>query len=72
MINKIKEKLNLNTLLRDESLLHMRCVAHILNLIVKDSFEVLKDGIDRIRDSVAYWTATGKRKEKFEKIARQL
>ncbi|KAK2410552.1 zinc finger BED domain-containing protein RICESLEEPER [Trifolium repens] len=72
MINKIKEKLNLNTLLRDESLLHMRCVAHILNLIVKDGFEVLKDGIDRIRDSVAYWTATGKRKEKFEKIARQL
>ncbi|CAJ2662136.1 unnamed protein product [Trifolium pratense] len=67
MIDKIKEKLSLNTLLRDGSLLHMRCVAHILNLIVKDGLEVLKDGIERIRDSVA-----AKRKEKFEKIARQL
>jgi hypothetical protein len=48
----------------------MRCAAHILNLIVKDGLELLKDAIENIRDSVAYWTATPKRIEKFEEIAK--
>ncbi|XP_024962964.1 zinc finger BED domain-containing protein RICESLEEPER 2-like [Cynara cardunculus var. scolymus] len=30
------------------------------------------DGIERIRDSVAFWTASPKRDQKFEKAARQL
>jgi len=45
-------------LLNDGNLLHMCCSAHILNLIVNDGLEVLKDAIENIRDSVAYWTAT--------------
>jgi hypothetical protein len=57
-------------LLNDGKLLHMRCSAHILNLIVKDGLDVLKDAIENIRDSVAYWTATPKRVEKFEEIAK--
>jgi hypothetical protein len=57
-------------LLNDGQLLHMRCSAHIVNLIVKDGLEVLKDAIENIRDSVAYWTATPKRIEKFEEIAK--
>jgi hypothetical protein len=39
-------------------------------LIVKDGLEVLKDAIENMRDSVAYWTATPKRIEKFEEIAK--
>jgi hypothetical protein len=57
-------------LLNDGKLLHMRCSAHILNLVVKDGLEVLKDAIENIRDSVAYWTATPKRVEKFDEIAK--
>ncbi|XP_019430198.1 PREDICTED: zinc finger BED domain-containing protein RICESLEEPER 2-like [Lupinus angustifolius] len=72
IIPKIKDKLWLENLLRDGSLLHMRCCAYILNLIVEDGLEVVKDGIEKIRDSVAYWNATPKRSEKFEETAKQL
>ncbi|KAH1242186.1 Zinc finger BED domain-containing protein RICESLEEPER 2 [Glycine max] len=72
MIDKIKDKLLLGSLLRDGSLLHMRCCAHVLNLIVKDGLEVVKEGVENIQDSVAYWIATPKRKEKFEGTAKQL
>jgi hypothetical protein len=33
---------------------------------------VLEKGIDKVRDSVAYWSATPKRHEKFEKMAAQI
>lgn len=58
-------------LLNDGKLLHMHmhCSTHILNLIGKDGLEVLKDAIENIHDSVAYWTDTPKRVEKFEEIA---
>ena len=39
-------------------------------MIVKDGLEELKLAIENIRDSVAYWTATPKRVEKFEEIAK--
>ncbi|KAF1877758.1 hypothetical protein Lal_00038067 [Lupinus albus] len=40
---------------------------------IKDKFlEVVKDEIEKIRDSVAYWNATPKRNEKFEETAKQL
>jgi hypothetical protein len=43
-----------------------RCYfAHILNMIVKDELEPLKDAIENICKSVAYSTAAPKRIEKF-------
>ena len=57
-------------LLNDGKLLYMRCSTHILNLIVKDGLEELEDAIENIHDSVAYWTATPKKIEKFKVIAK--
>nr|GEU40846.1 zinc finger BED domain-containing protein RICESLEEPER 2-like [Tanacetum cinerariifolium] len=50
----------------------MRCAAHISNFIVQDGLAVIGDEIDRIRDSVAFWTTTPKREQKFEETTHQL
>lgn len=44
----------------------MRCCAHILNLIVKDGLDTIGDGIEKVRNSVSYWTSSPKRIELFE------
>ncbi|KAL8136162.1 hypothetical protein AgCh_010675 [Apium graveolens] len=72
MVQNLLEKLDSSSLIDDGNLFHMRCAAHILNLIVKDGLEVIRVGVEKIRGSVAYWKATPKREEKFEETARQL
>jgi hypothetical protein len=69
-ISYLVRKIRKNKLLGEGKFLHMCCCAHILNLIVKDGLEMLKDATEHFRDSVAYWTATPKREEKFEEIAK--
>ena len=72
IIGKIKAKLSVDCLLNDGSLLHMRCAAHILNLIVRIGLDVIKHAIDNVRDSVVFWTASPKRIERFEDVCRQM
>ena len=72
MIDIMLRKLASSSFMLGADLFHMRCCAHILNLIVKDGLDVIKVGIDKIRESVAYWTATRKRVEKFEETVNQL
>ena len=72
MIILILNKLDTSSLMLGGSMLHMRCAAHILNLIVQDGLSLIGDGIERIRDSVIYWTGSPKMRQKFEKNARQL
>ena len=61
-------KIGKTKLMLKGTLLHMHCCAHILNLIVKDGLDAMKPSIEKIIDSVAYWTATPKRVEKFDEI----
>ncbi|CAN1248085.1 Zinc finger BED domain-containing protein RICESLEEPER 2, partial [Linum perenne] len=72
MISLVRDKLMPPNLLMNSNLLHMRCSAHILNLIVRDGLDVIKDGIEKIRESVGYWIATPKRVEFFEESTRHV
>ncbi|KAL6310724.1 hypothetical protein AAG906_000076 [Vitis piasezkii] len=69
----IAQKLCLSdSLLLNGKFFHMRCAAHVLNLIVKEGLDVIEVEIEKIRESVAYWSTTPSRMEKFEDAARQL
>lgn len=71
MVSIVIDKL-FGDLLCDGAVLHMRCCAHILNLIVKDGLATIESSLSRIRDSVVFWVASPQRVEKFEEMARQL
>ena len=62
MIRLLLNKLDTSSLMLGGFMLHMRCVAHILNLIVQNGLSFIGDGIERIRDSVIYWTRSPKRR----------
>lgn len=68
----MKGKLPLFSCMLKGKLVHMRCAAHILNLIVKEGMSIMEKGIDIVRESVAFWSATPKRHKKFEKMAIQM
>ncbi|KAI5312626.1 hypothetical protein L3X38_041799 [Prunus dulcis] len=72
MIAIVVDKICSSSLMLDGRLFHMRCCAHILNLVVRDGLEVIKKSIEKIRYSVAFWLGTQKREEKFLEVARQL
>ena len=45
--------------------LHMRCCAHILNLIVQDRLKDIHESIAKVRNVVRYAKSSLKRFEKF-------
>jgi hypothetical protein len=70
VIPELIRKIGPSKLMLEGALLHMRCGCHIFNLIVKDGLDVVQPAIKKIRESVAFWTATPKRVEKFEDMAK--
>ncbi|XP_022886991.1 zinc finger BED domain-containing protein RICESLEEPER 2-like [Olea europaea var. sylvestris] len=72
MISIVLSQLCTRSLAPNGEFFHMKCYAHILNLIVKDVLDIISGSVKKICDSVAYWTATPKRSENFELFARQL
>ena len=53
-------------------LFHIRCAAHVLNLIVKNYLEVINGVINDIRESVKYIKSSPSTKEKFEEIIAEM
>ncbi|XP_060965655.1 zinc finger BED domain-containing protein RICESLEEPER 2-like [Cannabis sativa] len=72
MMDQMKEKLRNASLLMKGELLHMKCSAHILNLIVQQELGAIQGAIETIRESVVFWTGTPKRVEKFEEAKKGL
>ncbi|XP_057451768.1 zinc finger BED domain-containing protein RICESLEEPER 2-like [Lotus japonicus] len=72
MIEYILDDISHSKLILGGRIFHMRCCAHILNLVVKDGLSVISGAIEKVRKSVNYWTLTPKREEKFEDACLQL
>ena len=51
-------------------MLHMCCATHVLNLILQDGLDVIGSCIEKVRESEGFWTASTKRRQKFEETAR--
>ena len=49
-------------------LFHVRCAAHVLNVIVKNYLEVIDGVINDIRESVKYIKGSTSTKKKFEEV----
>ncbi|KAL5130646.1 Zinc finger BED domain-containing protein RICESLEEPER 2 [Glycine soja] len=71
MIPKILSKFGGSSFILGGTYFHMRCCAHILNLIVKDGMSIIHDSIEKIRDNVSFWVRTPKREEKFIEACEQ-
>ena len=71
-IDKLLGTLSPSSLILKGRFFHMRCCAHIINLIVQDGFSVIESSIKKVRESVSFWKYSPKRAQEFRLVARQV
>lgn len=54
-----------NALLCDGEFFHIRCCAHIINLVVQDGLKDIDEAVGKIRDSVKYVRGSQMRRQRF-------
>ncbi|KAM7496681.1 hypothetical protein LguiA_021095 [Lonicera macranthoides] len=65
-VNLLKSQLSNEGVLRSNGdYFHVRCCAHVLNLIVQDGLKAIDEGIVNIRESVKYVKGSQVKKQKF-------
>ena len=50
----VSDKLQVSSLILGGKLLHVHCVARILNLVVREGLDVIGDGIEKVQSSVYF------------------
>lgn len=70
-ISSLKRKMSNwdSTILKGECM-HMRCVAHIINLIVVDGLKDMNESVARVRDAVKYVKQSPARLSKFKECVK--
>jgi hypothetical protein len=66
-VKKLTAKGRLGGLDADGVYFHLRCAAHVINLVVKDGLGCITKGLHKLRSSVKYIRGTPARKQAFDK-----
>nr|KYP39151.1 Putative AC transposase [Cajanus cajan] len=73
MVNFMKARFNLqNCLICNGSYFHVRCSAHILNLIVQEGLGVISGALKKIRESIKFVRGSKARKIAFKECVLQV
>ncbi|CAN1229322.1 Putative AC transposase [Linum perenne] len=73
VVRHMRERFALwGTNILDGKFLHMRCVAHIINLVVSDGLEEIGMSVRRIREAVKWITASSSREEVWKRCTNSM